>query len=72
MNKIKHYKGVSIELSSTKGRVRTLGASRRSLKVGHGCKVKIGMLEFNSEYSAKQFIRSLERSEKNLIKALEY
>lgn len=58
--KVKMFKGVALKLESTKGRVRTLGKSRRSLKVGHGCKVKIGVLEFNSEYSAKRFIRALE------------
>lgn len=64
---IKHYKGVALKLESTKGRVRTLGTSRRSLKVGQGTTrraclvvVKVGILSFHSEYSAKRFIKALE------------
>lgn len=42
-----------------KGRVRTLGTARPSLKVGHGCTVQVGMIEFHSEYQAKRFIKAL-------------
>ena len=61
MKKIKHFNGVPMLLSSTKGRVRTLGKDRHSLKVGHGCTIRIGMLEFHSEHKAKQFIRMLSK-----------
>ena len=56
---IKYFKGVPMKLSATKGRVRTLGTDRPSLKDGHGCTIQVGMLQFHSEYRAKQFIRSL-------------
>lgn len=66
MNKIKHYNGVvkyfdgvPMKLSSTKGRVRTLGTDRPRLKDGHGCTVQVGMIEFHSEYAAKRFIKAL-------------
>lgn len=59
MNKIKHYNGVPMKLSSPKGRVRTLGKDRMSVKDGHGCTVKVGMIAFHSEYAAKRFIKAL-------------
>lgn len=44
---VKHYKGVPIVLSSP----------HKGVRVGHI--VQVGMLQFHSEYKAKQFIRSL-------------
>lgn len=61
MKHIKYYHGVPMKLSSPKGRVRTLGTSRPHLKDGHGCIVRVGMIEFHSEHTAKRFIRALEK-----------
>lgn len=46
---VKHYRGIPIVLSSPHKRVR----------VGHI--VQVGVLQFHSEYKAKQFIRSLNK-----------
>lgn len=59
MKHIKYFKGVPMKLVQPKGRVRTLGTDRPSLKVGHGCTVQVGMIEFHSEYTAKLFIKKL-------------
>ena len=59
MKHIKYFKGVAMRLSSPKGRVRTLGIDRPSLKVGHGCTVQVGMIEFHSLHMAKKYIRML-------------
>ena len=59
MKHVKYFKGVPMKLTSTKGRVRTLGTDRPSLKVGHGCVVQVGMIGFHSEYAAKRFIKAL-------------
>lgn len=56
---VKYFDGVPMKLVQPKGRVRTLGTDRPSLKVGHGCTVQVGMLEFHSEYAAKRFIKML-------------
>lgn len=61
MNKVKHYNGVPMKLVQPKGRVRTLGTDRASVKDGHGCTVQVGMLEFHSLHMAKRFIRMLSK-----------
>lgn len=50
MKKIKHFNGVNIKLVSPKN---------TRIKDGHGCLVQVGMLQFNSEYTAKRFIKAL-------------
>ena len=59
MNKIKHFNGVPMKLIQPKGRVRTLGKDRMSVKDGHGCTVQVGQLVFKSEHTAKKFIKML-------------
>lgn len=44
----KYFNGVGIKLLFPQKR-----------KDGHGCLVQVGMLQFNSEYTAKRFIKSL-------------
>lgn len=59
MKHVKYFKGVPMKLIQPKGRVRTLGTDRPSLKVGHGCTVQVGMIDFHSEYQAERFIKAL-------------
>lgn len=51
MRTVKHFKGIPVVLSSP----ATLGR----IKDGHGCRARVGMIEFKSERNAKRFINAL-------------